>query len=81
MKNDRKPFLKRRPFSKSKFYTESFEGLNEEKQNQSYLPIKNDVIDSDAVLDGLNDFARAYRHEIKRFVMKTLLFCGNIRTG
>ena len=65
-KNDRKPFLKSRPFSKSKFYTESFEGQYEAKQNQSYLPIKNDLIDSDAVLDGLNDFDRAFRHEIKK---------------
>ena len=75
-KNDRKPFLKRRPFSRSKFYTESFEGLNEEKQNQSYLPIKNNpynsetevltiIIDSDSVLDGLDDnYKKAYRHEV-----------------
>ena len=63
-KNDRKPFLKTRPFSKSKFYTESFEGLNETKKNQSYLPIKNGKIDSDAVLDGL-EHEKAFRHEVK----------------
>ena len=69
-KNDRKPFLKSRPFSKSQFYTESFEGQFEAKQNQSYLPVKEDSegnlsLDSDSVLNGL-DHKKAYRYNVTK---------------